>query len=191
MYKQTIPAILICISIIFFTFISNCSAGDGSSSVPPQAPAFSVDIQHKMEQVIDENMTSLNIPGVIAGVWIPGQGTWIKAKGKADISTGRDIKPSDKVRLASITKTFTITVLLQLVNGGKISLDDTLNKYISCVPNSDNITIRELCNMTSGLYNYNEDPGFDEIYTTEPLYKWTPEEIINIAISHDPFYGKK
>lgn len=143
MYKQTVPAIIIC--IIFFTFISNCHAGEGSSSAQAQTPAFSIDIQQKMEQVIDENMTSLNIPGVIAGVWIPGQGTWIKARGKADISTGRDIKYTDKVRLASITKTFTITVLLQLVDEGKISLDDTLNKYISFVPDSDKITIRELC----------------------------------------------
>ncbi|MEQ8224727.1 MAG: serine hydrolase domain-containing protein [Candidatus Eremiobacterota bacterium] len=187
MYKQTVPAILIC--IIFFTFISNCSAGEGSSSVPVQTQEFSADIQQKMEHVIDENMASLNIPGVIAGVWIPGQGNWIKARGKADISTGRDIKYTDKVRLASITKTFTITVLLQLVDEGKISLDDTLNKYISFLPDSDEITIRELCNMTSGLYNYNEDPDFDKIYTEEPLHKWTPEEIVNIAISHEPYFA--
>jgi D-alanyl-D-alanine carboxypeptidase len=188
MYNQTLIGRLTCITIIFFIFISNCSVSDGSSSVPAQTPTFSPDIQKKMEQVIDENMASLKIPGVIVGVWVPGQGTWIKAKGKADISTGRDIKPSDKVRLASITKTFTITVLLQLVDEGKISLDDTMDKYISNVPNSDNITIRELCNMTSGLYNYNEDPGFDEIYINEPLHKWTPQELVNIALSHEPYF---
>ncbi len=64
----------------------------------------------------------------------------------------------DHVRIASITKTFVATVVLQLVAEGMLSLDDRLGPFITGIPNGDEITLRQLLNMTAGIYNYIYDP---------------------------------
>ena len=71
----------------------------------------------------------------------------------------------DHFRIRSITKTFTGTVILQLVDEGKLKLDNPVAKYQPEVPNGANITVRELLNMTSGLFNYTEDKGFIRCWT--------------------------
>ena len=68
----------------------------------------------------------------------------------------------DHFRIGSNTKTMTSTVILQLVQEGKLALDDPIGKYIPGVPNGDQITIRELSEMRSGLYSYSFDPGFNQ-----------------------------
>lgn len=133
-------------------------------------------------------MTEHGIPGIIVGIWEPGRKPWVQATGKAEVETDTDIRSADKVRIASITKTFVATVILQLVDEGRLSLDDKLDQFVPVVPNSDDITIRELCNMSSGVYNITDDPGFMHDYFNEPLKKWTPQEIIDIVIAHEPAF---
>ena len=54
-------------------------------------------------------------------------------------------------KIASQTKAFTANLVLQLVGEGKVSLDDHISKWVAGVPNGDQITIRQLLNMKSGL----------------------------------------
>ena len=54
-------------------------------------------------------------------------------------------------KIASQTKAFTANLILQLVGEGKVSFDDHISKWVAGVPNGDQITIRQLLNMTSGL----------------------------------------
>jgi len=82
------------------------------------------------------------------------------------------------MRIGSITKTFTGTVVLQLVDEGWLGLDDPISRHLTGVPNGDNITIRQLLNMTSGLYNYSEDLAFNESLDADPERVWTPEELL-------------
>jgi D-alanyl-D-alanine carboxypeptidase len=69
---------------------------------------------------------------------------------------------NDKFRIGSNTKTFVITVLLQLADEGKLKLDDTLDKFTLplTVPNGEHITLRQLCEMRSGLLNLYAQPAF-------------------------------
>jgi len=64
------------------------------------------------------------------------------------------MQTADKVRIASITKTFVATVILQLVDKGVLDLDETIEKYLPQVPNGNAITIRQLLNHTSGIPSY-------------------------------------
>ena len=57
-------------------------------------------------------------------------------------------------------KTFVATLVLQLADAGRLSLDDTIEQYISSVPNGERITIRHLLGMRSGIANFLEDPDF-------------------------------
>jgi len=151
-------------------------------------PSFTSEQQQEIEREIGKVMSENDIPGAVVGIWVPGEGTLILERGKADIETGRAPTRTDQFRIGSNTKTFTNTVLLQLVDEGKVALDDTLDRYFPDVPNSNNITIRELCNMTSGLANYSDDDGFQEAMEDDPFRKWKPGELVEIAISLDPYF---
>ena len=57
-------------------------------------------------------------------------------------------------RIGSMTKTFTVTAVLQLAEQGELGLDDPIGKFIDGVPQGDKITLRQLARMRSGLENY-------------------------------------
>jgi len=156
--------------------------------------SFSIRIQRRLERAIERNLRECqgvkNIPGAVIGVWVPGRGTWVKSSGKADLTSGRNMRINDKFRIGSNTKTFVVTVLLQLVDEGKISVDDTLDKFNLGlnIPYENEITVRQLCNMTSGLPEFGEDEKLCKtFYVTNPLKKWKPEEIIKATLRH-PFH---
>ena len=67
---------------------------------------------------------------------------------------------------------------------GKLSLDDPISKYVTGVPNGDKITIAQLLEMRSGLYNYTNDLIISTKIDTDPAKVWTPAELLAIAFAH-------
>jgi D-alanyl-D-alanine carboxypeptidase len=180
--NQLVTGAMIGIVLIFIMAVSvSCT----DRSMQPDLRAKS---PQELDLMLDAEMRKYNIPGLIFGVWVNGQKPWIQSKGKADIKAEKVIATSDKVRIGSITKTFVATVLLQLVDEGKISLDDPLSKHIHYVPNAENITIRQLLNHTSGLADY-EDLIFEDYLSFDPLKKWTPSELVIIGLSRKPYFA--
>ena len=103
-------------------------------------------VQQTVRQFKDRNHT----PGVLVGIWSP-KGT-SSARPASPISRpGEPLTTDMQFKIASQTKAFTANLILQLVGEGKVSLDDHISKWVAGVPNGDQITIRELLNMTSGL----------------------------------------
>lgn len=151
-------------------------------------PSFPKGMGDAIEETVEKTISENGIPGAIVGVKIRGKGEIVIAKGEADVENGRAIDPVDRVRIGSITKTFSITALLQLVDDGKVGLNDPLSKYFSEVPNSENITIRQLANMTSGLFDYTAVEVLQEALVQDPDRKWEPEELVRAAISHEPYF---
>jgi CubicO group peptidase (beta-lactamase class C family) len=72
-------------------------------------------------------------------------------------------------QIGSITKQFTSTIILQLVEKHELSLQDRLSKYISDYPHGDSITIENLLTHTSGIFNYTNDPDFMQNYSEHPI----------------------
>jgi D-alanyl-D-alanine carboxypeptidase len=71
------------------------------------------------------------------------------------------MRARDRFRVASVTKTFVATVVLQLVGEGRLGLGDTVERWLpGLVPNGEHITVRELLNHTSGLFDVANDQGF-------------------------------
>ncbi len=80
------------------------------------------------------------------------------AAGVADTDTGRALRPDDRFRAGSITKSFVATVALQLVGEGRLSLRDTVEQRLPGVlPYGEHVTLRQLLNLTSGIAD-NQDP---------------------------------
>jgi D-alanyl-D-alanine carboxypeptidase len=74
--------------------------------------------------------------------------------------------------------------LLELVDQGKIGLDDTIGKYVDGVPNGDKITLRQLAGMRSGLFNYSADDDFFKALTSDPNRPFTPQELLGYSFKH-------
>ncbi len=110
--------------------------------------------------------------------------------GVADIADARAMHPRDRYRVASLAKSFTSAVVLQLVGEGKLQLSDTVERWLpGLVPNGENITIRHLLGHTSGLFDYEKDPRVIEPYLSGNLgFYWSPLELVAIALSHEPLY---
>jgi D-alanyl-D-alanine carboxypeptidase len=107
---------------------------------------------------------------------MPGKPVWLYAKA----SEGADPITTEKLFwTASITKTFTAAAVLQLVDEGKLSLTDQVHQFLPAYPNVDStITILQLLNHTSGVFNDTENPLYDQMMEEDRSRKWTPEEII-------------
>ena len=152
------------------------------------AASFDAGRVSRMEEMVAAAMASEGIPGRIGGGW-PPEGEWVEAFGTADIESGAPMEVDHRVRIASNTKTFVATVLLQLAGEGKLSLDDTLDRYVPSVRDADRMTLRQVLQMTSGTYSFTEDEQFGREFEEDPLMKMTPEQAIEIANSHQNYFA--
>lgn len=81
----------------------------------------------------------------------------------------------------------TATVLLQLVQEGKVSLDDPIGKYVQDVPN-DQATLRQLADMTSGIPIYSAQQAFQATLFADPQQPWTPGKLISYVRNVKPYF---
>jgi D-alanyl-D-alanine carboxypeptidase len=153
------------------------------------ARGFSPATTRALALAVRNDMTDARLPGAVVGVWIPGRGSWVRAFGIADRSTGAPIRAGDHVRIASITKTFTATAVLQLVDQGKLRLDDHLDAYVPGVANGGRITIRQLLDMTAGVFDYTSDARFAKAFYANLRMPFGPEQFFAILRRHRPAFA--
>jgi D-alanyl-D-alanine carboxypeptidase len=138
-----------------------------------------------------DRLVAAGAPGAVALVREHGHTTRLAA-GYANTRTKTRMRPSDRFRVGSVTKTFVATVILQLAGEGKLSLEDSVERWLPGeVPNGATITVRQLLTMTSGIFDYLDD-GDDTVLTREvadPSVRWTPRELVAIATAHAPRFA--
>lgn len=125
-------------------------------------------------------------PGAVVGVRTP-EGTWTKAYGAAD-RAGTPMQVGMHTRIASLTKMYTATIVLQLAQEGKLKLDDTIAKYVDGIPNGDAITLTQLADMTSGVASYTMNDALLQKYFADPTAVYTPEEVIEAGAAVSPLF---
>ncbi|MBF9067015.1 serine hydrolase domain-containing protein [Streptacidiphilus fuscans] len=118
------------------------------------------------------------------------------AAGLADLATGRPAQPNDRFRIASNTKSFVATVLLQLVGEHRLGLDDSVARWLPGVVaghgnDGRRITVRELLDQTSGIYDPTTDPAFFAPYLQrhDMDYVYTPRRVVAEAAAHPPLFA--
>ena len=85
--------------------------------LPPQSalaadPPFAPATRAALDAALAKSFAATKAPGVVVGIWIPGEGTYIATRGVADVKTKATMRVDDNFRVGSITKTFTATALL-------------------------------------------------------------------------------
>ncbi|MEU0375312.1 serine hydrolase domain-containing protein [Streptomyces sp. NPDC006283] len=155
-----------------------------SSSSETDFPELGPAVARRLDTAIQQVLRETKVPGVIVSLSAPGKGSYVRTFGVADKATGAPMETDLYMRIGSTTKTFTVTALLELVDEGKVGLDDPIAKYIDNVPNGDRITLRDLADMRSGLFNYTMDEGFFKALTSDPQRPFTPQELLDYSFKH-------
>ena len=133
--------------------------------------------------------TAYHIPGVVAGIWVPGKEPWTIATGFADMETRRLIGLDDRLPIRSVTKSYTVTLLLQLAREKAISLDDPIGKYVAGIPYGDLITLANLAGMESGVKSYSDTKEFLDGLMADPSRGWTPRQLVDLALLYPPLFA--
>ncbi|MFA5263785.1 MAG: serine hydrolase domain-containing protein, partial [Opitutaceae bacterium] len=114
----------------------------------------------------------------------PALGHFAVAAGVADRSTGRALQPTDRFRIASVSKTFTAAAVLMLRDEGRLDIDATLGTYLPeyDIPNAGIITLRMLLTHTSGLPDHNNDSQeFGLMTAAHPEVTITPSQVFDLV----------
>lgn len=160
-----------------------CGPGDDEADEPDDR-----DLATMLQLAVDEQQDKLGAPGMLVGVWRPGERDLVIESGVSDIETRARISEVDHFRIGSVTKSFTVTVVLQLADEGLLRLDDTVGAYVPGIENGD-ATIAELANMRSGIFNYTEDADFVDVFVTDLQRTWTNQELVDLANDNAPYFA--
>ncbi|MCX4630990.1 serine hydrolase domain-containing protein [Streptomyces sp. NBC_01443] len=151
--------------------------------------ALAPELSARLDRAVERTRQEAGVPGVIVGLWMPGRGCYVRATGVADTATGEPMQTGLRMRIASETKTFTVTAMLELVDDGLVGLDDPVSKYVAGVPDGGRITLRQLAGMRSGLFPYTADPDFVQALVADPRRQFTPKELLAYGFRHPNTFG--
>jgi D-alanyl-D-alanine carboxypeptidase len=150
---------------------------------------FSTATQRALTDIAVSGMGAASIPGMEVGVWVPGRGSFVRALGTSNALSGAPLSLNDHFRIASISKSFTATTTLRLVDQHRLSLSADVNSYVAGIPNGNRITIAQLLNMTSGIYDYTDDTSLVRAYTRNPARPFGLKDVLASIRRHKPLFA--
>jgi CubicO group peptidase (beta-lactamase class C family) len=140
------------LSLAAMLLLSAC--GGGHNAAPSTATADHTDAKARSQHVLDDAIEA-GAPGCSAAAGVKGKVVWSGVRGVADMSNGNAITTNTVFDIASVSKQFTATGLLLLVDAGKLTLNDPLSRYLSELPTwASTITVGQLMHQTSGIPEY-------------------------------------
>jgi len=150
---------------------------------------------HAATQDAMDAVVKAGVPGVVAEVQ-DGEAVWKGTSGVADLTTGQPRGNGDSFRAGSVTKSLVSTVMLQLQAEKKVDLDATVDSYLPGLVHGNGhdgtkITVRQLLNHTSGIFNFTDDATFQRKVMSMQFLKnrydtWTPQQVIALAMKNPP-----
>ncbi|WP_236644010.1 serine hydrolase domain-containing protein [Sorangium cellulosum] len=158
-------------------------AGGAGGGASVDCDALSAELLAALDAAVEDQ----RLPGAAAAVSL-GACSWRGASGVADAEAEIPLRPGDLFRVGSITKTFMATLALMLRAEGRLSLDDAVSEHVEGVPGGDRISVRQILNHTSGLYDFTQSDAFWSAALSDPERAWAPRELVEIAASQPPYF---
>jgi D-alanyl-D-alanine carboxypeptidase len=162
--RHVLAAAVILVAIPLF-FLVGCTVTE--SSAEP-------DLGTLLDRVV-----AAGAPGVLVVVREDGM-LRSEARGFAYRTPDIRLRPVDRFRIGSITKTFVAALVLELAEDGRLELDDPVERWLpGLLPDGRTITVRDLLSHRAGLFDYTE---VDRVLR-DPERRWTPRELLSLAIA--------
>jgi D-alanyl-D-alanine carboxypeptidase len=163
------------------------AVGSGTATRASAAPADGPD-----RRALQGDLDQMVATGAIAALarLETASGVWAGASGLAELGRTRPAPVDGRFRVGSITKTFVATVVLQLVAERRINLDDSVERWLpGAIPNSAGITVRQLLQHTSGIFDYT-NILLDSVpdYLRIRFQTFTPRELVALAAAQPPLF---
>ena len=156
--------------------VSGCAPEGQQVAVdaPAQTEAkLAGDTQTQLEAAVQSAMTATGSTGAIVGVWVPWAGTWVSTVG-TDVD-GKKLDVNMGVRVGEITRLMTCDVLYSVAADGTVKLDDPISNYVAGVPDLENVTLKNLCDGSSGLGT--SSTVLAPTWLSNPTRIWEPLEL--------------
>ena len=153
------------------------ACGDGGDDYPAVQRIDAT----KMQSTVSTLAAEMLVPGAVVLVRTP-KGDFSYNYGATAYKGSTPPNADLHMRVGSVTKTWTGTVILQQVQERLLKLSDPISKYIAGVPKGDQITIEMLLMMRSGLLNYSTTVAFNQALDDNPTRVWAPSEMLALVL---------
>jgi len=164
--------------------LAGCSAPSAAPSAPPPADSA---LAASVDQTVQEAMRARHLRAVIVRVTVDGKEVITKAYGES--MTGVPATVDMHFRNGAVAISYVSTLLLILVDEKKVSLDEKASKWVPEIPHSDEVTLGQLAQMTTGYTDFViGNAEVDAMLYTDPFRQWTPEELLQTVTSKPLLY---
>ncbi|UCC80571.1 MAG: beta-lactamase family protein [Candidatus Zixiibacteriota bacterium] len=162
--------------------------GCGEKKAPETTGKTPVDseLAGRLQSILNDYRESTNIKGISAAVILPENRIWLGATG---MSSKTDSITTDMLfGIGSVTKSYIAALTLKYVEEGKISLDDKIGSWLSDMEYIEpSVTVRQLLNHSSGLFNYMAHSDYGAALLNYPDTLWTRDELLNSFLRKPTF----
>ncbi len=155
----------------------------------PDEPTSSADDERAdaVLRIVDDVMKQSHLKAVIVRVTEGGKEVVTRAVGES--MTGVPATSDMHFRNGAVAISYVATLLLRLVDEGKVGLDDKISKWLPDVPHSDRVTLRQLAQMTSGYVDYViGNTAMNDALYADPFRQWTTDELLAFAVNQPLLY---
>ncbi|MES5957248.1 serine hydrolase [Bacillus fungorum] len=183
-------AILIAGSSLLYTTPTSIVTAESTENVSSSSHTSTKRDRNSVKQAMRDTL-HLGFPGILVKTYEGGK-KWGYAAGVANLSTKKPMKTDFRFRIASVTKTFTATVVLQLAGENRLNLDDSIEKWLPGVIQGNGydakqITIRQILNHTSGIAEYSRTKEADFFKNRNKSF--TAEDLVKLGLSLPPDFA--
>jgi D-alanyl-D-alanine carboxypeptidase len=137
-------------------------------------------LDERLQKIITQDQKKYHLPAISVSILLPDASS-------PKNFTSKKIDSNSYFQIGSITKTFVASIIMQLIEGKKLNLDAKLSSFLPAYSRWRNITIRDLLQHTSGVYNYTQGTSFDKLLRKNPEKNWSLKELSDMAYSHTDF----
>jgi CubicO group peptidase (beta-lactamase class C family) len=137
-------------------------------------------------KVVNDMRESRHLRAVLVRVTVDGQVKVEQAVGES--ITGVPATTDMHFRNGAVAESYMSTLLLMLVDEGKVTLNDKVSTWLPDLPHADQVTLGQLVQMTSGYVDYEQLPEFTAANYAEPFKMWTPNELLSYAVDKPLWY---
>jgi CubicO group peptidase (beta-lactamase class C family) len=165
--------------------VAACGSTPDGAGTPTSA--FDGATADAVMRIVDSVRRESHLRAVIVRVTKDGREILTRAVG--DSMTGVPATPAMHFRNGAVAISYVSTLLLRLADQGRIGLDDRLSTWLPDVPHANRVTLRQLAQMTSGYPDYVlGNAAFDDASYADPFRQWTPDELLDFAVSRPLLY---
>jgi D-alanyl-D-alanine carboxypeptidase len=158
-----------------FSGCVNETGSDPDLTVPPGS-RLPAGVTERLDAALADGLALSGSSGALAGVWAPWAGDWVATPGTTTMAGDQPMTPDMRFRIGTNTTSMTCTVLLRLVEEGRVKLDDLVSRYLSRSAEVEGITLGQLCRNTSGLADYYR--ALSPQFVDNPTRRWPPMELL-------------